>query len=103
MNLGTMESVAIIVAGLISILIELVPPLKRLWDKKFNSSQKQVTIAAGVIVLVLLAAAYDCYFLNECPADNAKLVVDTIVAVVLGLVVAAGSHGSVKYIRSPKE
>lgn len=101
--MGTSQAITAVVAGLIAIILELVPFLKAKWDKQFNSTQKQIVIAGGVLVISLGSAFYSCRYNDQCPVDIEKFVVDLVLTIIVGLTVAKGAQGSVKYIASPKE
>ena len=91
------EQVALIASGLVAFILELVPPIKRHWDK-LNSVQKQLIIALIVLLVSAGSMAYSCRYNAECPANLEKVIVDMAITSFFGLIGAGGVYQSFNYV-----
>ena len=93
----TSEQISLFASGLVAFALELIPPLKRDWDR-LNSVQKQALIAGIVVIISLIAMWYTCRYDGQCPADAERAVIDMAFNIFVGLVGAQGAYKTSNYI-----
>lgn len=92
----TAQQISLLASGILAFALELIPPIKRYWDK-FNGVQKQAVIA-GIVILVSLGAIwYECRYNASCPADTERAIVDIMLTVAYGVVGSQGAYGISNY------
>jgi membrane protein DedA with SNARE-associated domain len=92
----TAQEISLIASGLLAFGLELIPQIKRHWDK-LNGVQKQAIIALIVIIVSLAAVWYECRYNASCPADTERAIVDIVLAVFAGIIGSQGAYGISNY------
>lgn len=89
-------TVEVIASGLISWLLEILPPLKVRWDK-WNGAQKQTAILVFALVLSIGVLAYG-WFQDGFPENWANDIVLLVAGFFLNVATMFGAHGSTKQV-----
>ena len=92
----TAQEISLIASGLVAFALELIPFLKRPWDK-LNGVQKQAIIAVIVILVSLGAIWYECRYNASCPADTERAIVDIVLTILAGIIGSQGAYGISNY------
>ena len=92
----TAQEISLIASGLLAFGLELIPPIKRHWDK-LNPVQKQGIIALIVVLVSLGAMWYECRYNASCPADAERAIVDVALTVLAGIIGSQGAYGISNY------
>ena len=98
-----LSQLQMIVAAIIAWTMDLIPPLKRWWDARLNSKQKQACMIGLMFLLAVGGALWNCYGNGQaggvCPADGwTNYIVQIGYYFIINLVVNTGSHLAIKYV-----
>lgn len=99
MEMEQLLAINMVAAGLVAWFLELVPPVKKYWDR-LNPRQKQGINLLIVAAIVIGTAAYNCFYTGEfCPAgDFLDWTLRILATIILSLGVNQGAHRGVKML-----
>ena len=95
-NEMTAQQISLLASGILAFALELIPPIKRYWDK-FNGVQKQAVIALIVVIVSLGSIWYECRYNASCPADTERAILDVVLTIAYGVVGSQGAYGISNY------